>query len=345
MLRLQPFEIFFPRDLVEATSLLLKHAPSAILCAGGTDLLPNMKHELHEPRAVIHLSQVSDLKQAHESHDRIVIGAMTTLSELSSNPLIIRYAPSLAKAALQVASPQIRNMGTLGGNICLDTRCLYYNQSHFWREAIGYCLKKCGDTCHVTKTGKRCVAASSNDTATVLMCLDASVEIISEKGMRTVPISEFYVANGEKNTVLADGEILTRVIIPKPNSGVRRREGFSKLRNREAIDFSMLSIAVRLDVDENEQIVAGKMTVNALAAKPKSINLDWMLGRKMSRQLADEAGEFAKAKCIPLTNICDDPLWRKEMVSVYVKRAIASAFSEGEVTLSHSQSDASDEQL
>jgi 4-hydroxybenzoyl-CoA reductase subunit beta len=321
MLRLQPFELLFPKDLADAVSLASQFGPDAKLCAGGTDLVPNMKHELHEPKAVIHLARLHELRGISESAEHVSIGAMTTLSDVSSSPLVTRYFPSLVSAANHIAGPQLRNMGTIGGNLCLDTRCLFYNQTYFWREAIGFCLKKCGDTCHVTQTGKRCVAAASNDTATALLCLDAVVEITSAAGTRTVPLDQFYVANGEKNTVLNAGDILTRIIIAKPK--LTRREGFAKLRNREAIDFPILSIAMRYDLDDSGVICAAKLTVNALAAKPKLLNVDLMLGRTLSPELAAEVGEFAKARCIPLINICDDPDWRRDMVAVYVKRLLS----------------------
>jgi len=321
MLRLQPFELLFPKDLTEAVSLAASYKEDAKLCAGGTDLIPNMKHELHEPKVVIHLARVRNLGGITESADGVSIGAMTTLSEVASHPVMLKYCPSLASAAVHVAGPQLRNMGTIGGNICLDTRCLFYNQTYFWREAIGFCLKKCGDTCHVTQTGKRCVAAASNDTATALLCLDAVVEIAGPQGTREMSLDSFYVANGEKNTVLQPDEILTRVMIPKTRLA---KQGFAKLRNREAIDFPMLSIAFRCDLSESGEIQRAKLAVNALAAKPKVMNLDFMIGRTPSLELAEQVGEFAKARCMPLINISDDPLWRKDMVAVYVKRLFAT---------------------
>lgn len=318
MLRLQPFELLFPKDLVEALHLASTYGSDAKLCAGGTDLIPNMKHELHEPKAVIHLSRLRELHGVLDEGDSVSIGALTTLAQVASHARISKLFPSLSSAAHHVAGPQLRNMGTIGGNLCLDTRCLFYNQTYFWREAIGFCLKKCGDTCHVTQTGKRCVAAASNDTATALLCLDASVEISSQAGTRILPLEQFYIANGEKNMQLKPDEILTRVLIPKPRA--KRFEKFAKLRHREAIDFPMLSLAMRYDLDDAGVISAAKLTVNALAAKPKCINVDIMVGKRPSDQLAQEVGAFAKARSIPLTNICDDPQWRRDMVEVYVRR-------------------------
>lgn len=321
MLRLQPFELLFPKDIAEAVSLAQQYGRAAKVCAGGTDLVPNMKHELHEPKAVIHLARIRDMASISEDEESVTIGAMVTLSAIAAHPLIIKLFPSLSSAAHHVAGPQIRNMGTIGGNICLDTRCLFYNQTYFWREAIGFCLKKCGDTCHVTKTGKRCVAAASNDTATALLCLDAAVELSSSAGTRTVALDKFYVADGEKNTILEAGEILTRVVVPKPVG--TRRDGFAKLRHRQAIDFPMLSLAMRYDLDDNGYITNAKLSVNALAAKPKVMNVEMMVGRVPSAELATEVGEFARARSIPLINICDDPQWRRDMVSVYVRRLLS----------------------
>lgn len=326
MLRLQPFRIVFPEDLAEASDLLQLHGDKARICAGGTDLVPNMKHELHEPEVVVHLSRIPGLSGISFDGEWLTIGAMTKLQELVDSALVSAQCPSLSEAAAHVAGPQLRNMGTLGGNLCLDTRCLYYNQSYFWREAIGFCLKKSGDTCHVTQTGKRCVAAASNDTATALLALDAEVEICGPAGVRSLSLDAFYVANGEKNTRLEPGEILTRIRVPKVAKGLKRVEAFQKLRNREAIDFPMLSIATRFDLDEAGVICLGRVVVNALAAKPKVIALPHLQGQVFSSALAKEVGVFVKQKCIPLTNICDDPDWRRDMVAVYVERAVNASF-------------------
>lgn len=324
MLRMRPFQTEYPTSVSQALSLLDALGSNAKICAGGTDLLPNLKHELLSPKFIISLSRIPELHGIRLENNELIMGAMTSLDEISKNKLVKKHAPSLADAALHVAGPQLRRMGTLGGNLCLDTRCLYFNQSYFWREALGFCLKKDGTTCHVTKTGKRCVAASSNDTATILLCLDAHVEIQTSDALKQVPLNDFYIANGEKNTILNSGDLLVAI---RFSLNSKRLEGFSKLRHRESIDFPMLSIGVRFDVDDKLQIQKARVTINALAAKPKCLQTDWLVGRTLNTDTVDELAEYAHARCTPLTNICDDPGWRKAMVPVYIKRACSKALN------------------
>jgi 4-hydroxybenzoyl-CoA reductase subunit beta len=240
--------------------------------------------------------------------------------------VVAAHAPSLARAASEVAGPQLRRMGTLGGNLCLETRCLYYNQTYFWREALGFCLKKDGTVCHVVAGGQKCVAASSNDAAAALMALEASIEVVSAAGRRTLSIDDFYVSDGIKNTVLGDGDLVVAVRVPKAPAGVARREGFAKLRHRQAIDFPLLSVALRVDV-AGGLVERARLVVNALQAKPHHVKLDFAAGVAPDGALLDCVAREAHKRCTPTTSIADDPAWRKEMVPVYVRRAWAEAFS------------------
>ena len=183
MLRLPKFELAKPATLAEALALLAEHGEDAMPIAGGTDLVPNMKHELFTPKLVVSLAGIEELRGVRRGHDgSLVIGAMTTLEEVASSELVRQRAPALAQAASLVAGPQLRTMGTLGGNVMLDTRCQWYNQTHFWRQALGFCLKKDGTVCHVVEKGNKCVAAASNDSAPALMTLGAALEIEGPSG-------------------------------------------------------------------------------------------------------------------------------------------------------------------
>ena len=214
-------------------------------------------------------------------------------------------------------------MGTLGGNLCLDTRCVYVNQSHFWRSALGYCLKKDGTVCHVVAGGKRCVAAASNDTAPVLLALDASVKTISPRGERTIALHEFYVADGLHNTVLAPDELLTEVRIPA--AAARRRQAFAKLRMRAAIDFPTLNLAVALELD-GHSVKSVSLAVSALAARPALIKgLQDLHGHAADAIFAEELGRRAHKQCKPLTNIGIDPGWRRDVLPVLVRRTVLRA--------------------
>src|SRR5207244_6030984 len=157
----------------------------------------------------------------------LLLGAMCTVDELARSEVVKARLPALADACGQIAGPQLRRMGTLGGNLCLDTRCVYINQTHFWRNALGYCLKKDGTVCHVVAGGQRCVAAASNDTAPVLLALGASVRIVSPRGQRDLPLRDFYHADGVHNTVLQSDELLTEIRVPA--AAFAKRQAFAKL--------------------------------------------------------------------------------------------------------------------
>ncbi len=323
MLRLDPCMVETPGTVDEALALLHVHQERAKVCAGGTDVLVNMKHGLHEPAVLVHIGRLRTLAGVHDRGDHLEIGALTTLHDVQASPLVQQFAPGLAKAARAVAGPQLRRMGTIGGNLALDTRCLYYNQSYFWRESLGFCLKKDGTACHVVAGGKKCVAAASNDTATMLLSLGASVDLKSSRSERSLPLEEFFVADGIKNHVLASNELLVSVRVPK--GGAHRKEGYAKLRHRNSIDFPLLSVAVSTDVDAANTVVAMRVTVSALQARPHAIAVDGFAGRGLDASVVQEVAQLARAKSHPMTNIADDPSWRKEMVAVMVTRAFDDA--------------------
>ena len=322
MLRLLPYAYHRPSTVEEAAGLLAEHAEDAMLMAGGTDLMPNMKHRLFSPSHVIALKGIPSLHGITVRDGTLAIGAAESLTTISRHPLVRTHAPSLAEAAGLVAGPQLRNMGTIGGNICLDTRCTYYNQTWFWRQALGFCLKKDGDVCHVTKTGRKCVAAHSADTPPVLMTLGASVELVSQQGLRTLPVSDLFVADGIWNSVRRPDEILVRVLVPLPDA--RTRTAYRKLRQRNAIDFPLLNVAVAVDELDDGTIADVRLVVSALGSRPRQVSgLDRIVaGRSLHDDVIDEIAKRAHAQCHPLTNIIVDTDWRRAMVPVYVRRAL-----------------------
>ena len=324
MLRIaDTFVVENPGSLEAALTLLEAYGDRARIIAGGTDLLPNIKHGLHAPEVVINLKAIDGLRQIVVGEDVIELGALVPLHRLATDLAVGAVLPALVAAAGLVAGPQLRRMGTLGGNVCLDTRCVYINQTHFWRKALGYCIKKDGTHCHVVTAGKRCVAAASNDTAPVLTVLGAELEIVSPRGARTVPVADFYVNDGTKNNQLAPDEILTTVRVPRP--GPTRRMAFQKLRIREAIDFPMLNMALAFDLEDG-QVTAPDLVVSAIAARPRRV-------RRLPEGPADAA--LIEAACAvafkqirPLTNINGDLVWRREMVRVLLRRAFSEALGE-----------------
>ena len=323
MLRLPPFRYHRPSRVGEAVSLLREHAGEAMYIAGGTDLVPNMKHRLFEPAHLIALKGIGTLRGIHQDGDHLRIGAGETLADVSMHAEVMALFPALADAAGHVAGPQLRNSGTIGGNACLDTRCTYYNQSAFWRHALGYCLKKDGDLCHVTRVGKKCVAAHSADTPPVLMTLDASAILEGADGQREVPIRDFFIADGIANTRREPEEILTEIRIPL--TAAKRRQAYAKLRQRKSIDFPLLTVAIAADMEEDGTVRGIEGVVTALGARPRLLSAwgDIAVGRTLDDEVVDELAARAFKQCHPLENIIVDPEWRRAMVPVYVKRALA----------------------
>jgi 4-hydroxybenzoyl-CoA reductase subunit beta len=321
MLRLHEFEYLRPATLAEAASLLAAAPGRAMLISGGTDLMPNMKHGLFTPAKVIALKQIPELHGIEEHDGSLSIGAAESLSAVASHPLVRSHFPALADAAGHVAGPQLRNMGTIGGNLCLDTRCTYYNQTFFWRDALGFCLKKDGEVCHVTKVGRKCVAAHSADTPPVLMTLDATVDLVSTRGTRTVNVADFFVADGTANTVRGWDEIVTRVHIPLPTAETRM--SYQKLRQRGGIDYPLLNLAAAVAFD-GDAVRDVRLVVSALGSRPRVVSgLDKVAaGNRLDAPVIDAIAEKAFQQCHPLENIIVDPDWRRAMVPVYVKRAL-----------------------
>ena len=323
MLTLPDLEVHRPASVAEALDALSKN-PGARVLAGGTDLVPNLKYGIYETRHLVALRGLSrELRYVREEEGELRLGALCILEDLAQSPLVALSLPALAEACGQIAGPQLRRMGTLGGNLCLDTRCVYINQSHFWRSALGFCLKKDGTACHVVAQGKRCVAAASNDTAPVLLALGAQVRLVSPRGERLLPLEEFYLSDGVHNTVLAADELLVEVRVPARASALK--QAFHKLRMRAAIDFPALNLAVALEVQDGH-LCGARLCVSALAARPALIKgLDDLLGERADVHLAEELGRRAHKQCRPLTNIGVDPEWRREILPVLVRRTVVRA--------------------
>jgi len=341
MLRLQPFEFVKPKSIDETLALLGKHGRAAKLLAGGTDVMPNLKHGLYEPEVVIALSDLGELRGVRlapeDARDSgaLEIGALTTLETVESHPLVVARAPGLAQAAHSVAGPTQRTMGTLGGNVCLDTRCVYINQTHFWRKSLGYCLKKDGTLCHVIEGGRTCVAAASNDTATMLCALDAKLVIRRSAGTRDVAIRDFYKADGVFNQRLEPDELLTKIVVPAPKRGaapdgdaLASWSGYAKLRPRATIDFPRLSVAIAFEADAGEIVRDATLFVSAIAAVPRRIAGIAELARGKRRddpEMVSAVGALAQKVTHPLTNIDGDTDYRRAVVPVFVKRALLAA--------------------
>ncbi|HZP23883.1 MAG TPA: FAD binding domain-containing protein [Terriglobales bacterium] len=318
---LPSFQLLRPKSLDEAIALIAKHDGELKVVAGGTDLLPSMKQKLFTPPYVLDLRSVRELSGIRSlAGNGVEIGALTTLSAIEHSPIIRRQYPVLYEAVKTVASPVLRNMGTIGGNVCLDTRCLWYNQSLLWRKSCGFCLKKDGNLCHVAPGGSFCWAAFSGDTPPALLCLGAELEIAGPDGVRRTPLSEFYVNDGIVRLHLASSEIVTRVRLPENVAGWRG--SYSKLRVRGSIDYPLAGVAVALKVNAG-RIEDARVAITAVNPAPHLIkDADAALIGMAPDQAAEKIGELAARTAKPLTTSALTPEYRREMVRVFAKRAV-----------------------
>ena len=242
MERLAPFTLHRAGTAAQAAALLAS-VPGARIIAGGTDLLPNLRRGLGSPPALVDVSGIAGFDVVARDAQGWRFGAGVTVARLAADAAIAGELPALAQAAASVAGPGHRTVATLGGNLCLDTRCVFYNQSEWWRRANDYCLKHGGDTCHVAPQGRRCHAAFSGDLAPALLALEASVQIVGPAGERTLPLADLYADDGAASLRLAAGELLVAVLVPPQPAG--SRSGYRKARIRGAMDFPLAGVAAR----------------------------------------------------------------------------------------------------
>jgi len=254
MMRLPLFRYHSPRTVREAAELLANAPGDAMLVAGGTDVLPNMKRRQQTPSTLIGLRRIAEMKRV-VTGDGLTIGAGLTLSELLRLPHLREAYTGLWQAASQVATPLLRNMGTLGGNLCLDTRCNYYDQNYEWRKAIGFCMKKDGDICWVATSSPRCLAVSSTDTAPMLLALGAAVTLVEANGERRVALSDLYRNDGIHYLTRRPTEVLTAVHLPRLEGW---RTAYWKLRRRGAFDFPVLSVAAAVKLSGDGIVEAAR---------------------------------------------------------------------------------------
>ena len=230
----------------------------------------------------------------------------------------------LTEAAATVASPVLRNMGTIGGNICLDTRCLWYNQSLTWRKGCGFCIKKDGDLCHVAPGGTKCWAAFSGDTPPALLCLNAEIEIASADGTRRIPLGDFYTGLGDNYRKLQPHELVTRIFLPASCAGYRGV--YRKLRVRGSIDYPLAGVAVVMK-RSNGHIADARVGITAVNPAPLLVKgaTELLAGKAVDEALAETVGDLAARLSKPLTTSALTPEYRREMIRVFTKRAILAA--------------------
>jgi 4-hydroxybenzoyl-CoA reductase subunit beta len=319
MMRLPPFDYRAPQTVAEAATLLAERPGETMLLAGGTDLLPNMKRRQQTPAVVVSLRGIRDFA-AIRNGDGLHIGPGATLSSLVHSANVRQDYPGLWQAAAQIATPHLRNMGTLGGNLCLDTRCTYYNQNYEWRKAIDFCLKKDGSTCWVATSSPRCLAVSSTDTAPMLQALGATVTLVSARGRRELAVEDLYANDGMFYLTRQADEILAEVHLP-PADGWR--SAYWKLRRRGSFDFPVASAAVAARLD-GRRLLDARIVLGAVASRPLSSPkaVDRLRGRDLSDEAIAEASIVAAELAKPMDNTDFELVWRKRMVHTLVSGAL-----------------------
>jgi 4-hydroxybenzoyl-CoA reductase subunit beta len=323
MMRLPRFRYLAPRSLGEAAAALADLGPDAAPLAGGTDLLPNMKRRQQTPGTVVGLRGIADLRARSGDPARgLTLGALTRLSEIERDSALTAAWPALARAAALVATPPLRNMGTLGGNLCLDTRCSYYDQNQEWRQAIGYCMKRDGDVCWVAPGSPRCWAVSSTDTAPVLCALGAEVSLVSRSGERRIAVDDFFANDGIRHLTKRADEIVTAVHLPAQVPG--ERSVYLKLRRRGSFDFPVLGVAACLRL-ESGVIASARVFIGGVGSRPQAALAasEVLAGRRIGdEEVIREAATLAAQVAKPLQNTDFSLSWRKQVAREYAARAL-----------------------
>jgi 4-hydroxybenzoyl-CoA reductase subunit beta len=321
MMRLPLFEFRAPKTVEEAARILDGEGAKAMPLAGGTDLLPNMKRRQQVPRILMSLRHIQQLNRVELSDSGSLLGACLTLSEIAVDARFRNGLTALAQAASFVATPQIRNMATLGGNLCLDTRCNYYDQNYEWRKSIGFCLKKDGDTCWVAPGSSKCLAVSSTDTAPALMALGARVRLVSHSREREVPLTALYQNDGIHYIKREPNELLTQVLLDSLHGW---KSTYWKLRRRGSFDFPVLSVAAAARTSQNGVVEDARIVVGSTACLPlmAAEASKSLVGRPFNQESIAEAASLAARIAKPLDNTDFDMTWRKKITAEFVTYAL-----------------------
>jgi len=318
MLRLPKFRYHQPASVTEAVRMMADRGPDAAYVAGGTDLYPNMKRRQQLPKVVIGLAQLDQLSAIEgEPAQGMVLGAGLTLTAVTNDPRIQSAYPAVAKAAGLVSTPLLRNMGSIGGNLLLDTRCNYYDQNYEWRKAIHFCMKKDGEICWVAPSSPRCWAVQSSDCAPVMVAIGAKVKLVSSSGERLMPASELYNDDGIRHLNKRPDELLTEIHLPPPNGW---RATYWKLRRRGSFDFPVLGVATCVSLARDGTVEDAKIILGGVGSSPLEVAAaqQAIVGKKLTEDTIQEASAAAYPMAKPLDNTDFAMYWRKDMTRHYV---------------------------
>ena len=319
MERIAPFSLCRPASVAEAAALLAT-TPGARPLAGGTDLLPNLRDGLGAPPALVDLAGIAEMTGIAVSGGGATLGAGVTLARIVADAALRSALPVLGEAAAVIAGPGHRTVATLGGNLCLDTRCVFYNQSEWWRRANDFCLKHGGDVCHVAPQGKHCHAAYSGDLAPVLLALDATVEIVGPAGARRLPLAQLYVDDGAGHLTLAHGEIVAAVCIPPQPRGART--GYRKARARGAIDFPLAGVAARVEMNGG-RLRALRVALTGTNSRPFLLDgVDALVGEPVTDDMLAQLGKLVQKQVSPMRTTATQSNYRRQVAAVLARRLV-----------------------
>jgi len=317
---LPQFRLARPRDLTEASAMLASD-PTARVLAGGTDLVANLRDGLGVPSTLVDLGAIEELATIGADGRGIRIGARVTLARLAADAQIGTLYPAIAQAAASVAGPAHRSVATVGGNLCLDTRCVFYNQSEWWRRANRYCLKYRGEVCHVAPQGNSCQAAYSGDLAPALLALEAEAEIAGGGGSRRIALSNLFVEDGAAHLALRPGELVAAVYIPGSRAGLR--SGYRKARARGAIDFPLAGVAAALRVEQG-MLESLRIAVTGTNSRPFTLEGtgEWV-GKALDRDaLPSAVGKLVQHQVRPLRTTATAANYRRHVAAVLAQRLV-----------------------
>ena len=314
-----PFVLRAPRSVTQALALLAAN-PSSRILAGGTDLLPNLRRGIGAPGQLIDLRLVDELQRIERGAGAWSIGTGVTLQALASHSDIQSELPVLAQAAASIAGPSHRTVATLGGNLCLDTRCVFYNQSEWWRQSNNFCLKYKGDICHVAPQGSRCHAAWSGDLAPALIALDACVDILGSEGSRRIPLADLYQDDGAKPLKLLPGELLTAAHIPPQLDGMR--SGYRKARIRGAVDFPLAGVAARVLLAQG-LLTDLRVALTGTNSQPILLQGTEALCQKpVTAETLASLGKLVQKQVSPMRSTVTASNYRRQVASVLAQRLL-----------------------
>lgn len=322
MMRLPKFNYFVPREITDAVKMMADAGSEGQFVAGGTDLYPNMKRRQQTPKSVISVMRLKELNQiAGDGKTGLRIGASVLLTDVCEHPVINRDYPFVAEAARLISTPLLRNMGTIGGNLLLDTRCNYYDQNYEWRRSINFCMKKDGEVCWVAPGSPKCWAVQSSDLVPLMVAIGARVRLVSTLGERMVDAAGLYNNDGIDYLKKRPDELLVDIHLSPVNGW---RATYKKLRRRGAFDFPVLGVAARIDVGADGIVKDAKLVLGGVAPAPLEVKEaeETLIGQPLDEENMRKAAEACYVKARPLDNTDFVMNWRKQMARPFVLRAL-----------------------